>query len=369
MSEEVKKYPKYSATLVAVLIIIDIFFSVVSSVNFLGVIGVAALVIASALFACLLILTRSLYVFLIFLPSFLISALVGGDLIFAFAGLVYVPLGFISAFGIKQRFSRTQIILRLSGGIAVFYVIALIFVFITSTGEFSPESIRDIITREASDFMDYYNYTVNQYSNNIAEIEVESEAEARVSEVPAMSETEKAAYVESIKAIIPAAFIIYCNAVSFFITFVFRIFYNIIVVQLQPAGETVKRKKIAKDSWRITVSFVSTIIFVLCIFLVMIFAHNIWVTVVISNIVYVLVPGLFIIGFYFIFGKIKLFCKNNYMSAGLVLFFLAIALLFFTSFVLMAVIFCGVYSIQVVEIKKLTEKIRKSFDDFGDDDD
>ena len=365
MSEEVKKYPKYSATLVAVLIIVDIFFSVVSSVNFLGVIGVAALVAASALFACLLILTQSLYIFLIFLPSFLISALVGGDLMFAFIGLVYIPLGLISALGIKQKLSRTQIILRLSGGLAVFYAIALIFVFITSTGEFSPESIRDIITDEASDFMDYYNYTVSQYSANSVE------AGAEAGEVVKMSETEKAAYVESIKAIIPAAFVIYCNAVSFFITFVFRIFYNIIVVQLQPAEEIARRKKIEKiekDSWRITISFASTIVFVLCILLVMIFTHNIWVTVVISNIVYILGPGLFIIGFYFIFGKIKLFCRNNYMSAGLVLLFLAIILLFFTSFVFVAVIFCGVYSIQVVEMKKLMEKIRKSFDDFGDDD-
>ena len=365
MSEEVKKYPKYSATLVAVLIIVDIFFSVVSSVNFLGVVGVTALVAASALFACLLILTQSLYIFLIFLPSFLISALVGGDLMFAFIGLVYIPLGLISALGKKQKLSRTQIILRLSGGLAVFYAIALIFVFITSMGEFSPESIRDIITSEASDFMDYYNYTVSQYSNN--SVEVGSEA----GEIVKMSETEKATYVESIKAIIPAAFVIYCNAVSFFITFVFRIFYNIIVVQLQPAEKIVRRKKIEKiekDNWRITISFASTIVFVLCILLVMIFAHNIWVTVVISNIVYILGPGLFIIGFYFIFAKIKLFCRNNYMSAGLVLLFLAIILLFFTSFVFVAVIFCGVYSIQVVEMKKLMEKIRKSFDDFGDDD-
>lgn len=358
MLEETEKYPKYSTILVAVLIVIDIFFSVVYAVNtlteFLGVIGIVALVIASVLFACLIILTRSLYIFFMFVPSFAIPLSISGEMTIAFIGLLYIPLGFMLSLGIRQKLSRSQILVRLSSIIIIFYIILLFFMFVFSMGNFSLNNIKEIIDRETTEFIDYYNEVVSLYE--ISE------------QVAPMNETERNAYIESLKAIIPSIIIIYVNIISFFATSVFRILYNAFVVKVQFGRAVIKRDKIQKEDWKITMSLISTIVFIVCILFVMFSSNNIWIIIAVSNIIYILTPGLFIVGFYFIHGKIKLLCKNSNIAVVLIFFFIAILSLLFNSLIIMTFIFCGVYSIQIVEFKKITEKIKKSFDDDDFDD-
>ena len=372
MLEDIKKYPKYSTALIVAFIIIDIFFSVINAVDLVGFIGVAALIIASALFACLIILTRSLYIFLMAVPSFIISLILSGEIIYAFIGLAYIPLGFMISFGLRQKLSRTQIILRLSAVITVFYILAFVLMFILSMGKFSIGSVKNIIDQQAEEVIDYYIDYYNSFftRDNVGQSRYDDTGQYDANRTVVMSESDRHDYVESLKAIIPAVFIWYCTVISFFITFVFRILYNIIVIQANPDEEVKRWGKIQRNDWKLTMSLVSTVIFVLCIFFVMFFSgmNNIWAVITVTNVIYILAPGLFIIGFHFIHEKIKLLCKNNYISVVLIFVFIGVILLLFSSFIIMAFIFCGVYSIQIVELKKFVEKKKKSFDDFTDDD-
>ena len=364
MIGQTKKYPKNSVILVAVLIVADIFFSVVNAINlsvdFFGLIGIVCLVIASALFACLIILTRSFYVFLMFAPSFVISLIISGEFIFAFAGLAYIPLGFLLSLGLKQKLTRTQIILRLSVAMMIFYAVTIVLTFVLTLGEFSPEIVKDAIDREAEEFIDYYNSVVSNYVNI-----GQDDGNAPI----IMEESEKRAYVESLKAILPSVFILYCNIISFFATFAFRILYNFIVIQLHFPASLKYHKIIYRNDWKITMSLVSTIVFVLCIIFMSLLSENIWVVIALSNIVYILTPGLFIIGFSFIYEKVMDLCNYNYVLMVIVLFILAFVLFLFSPFALMVVVFFGIYSVQSVEFKKLVEKIKKSFDNFDNDND
>jgi len=338
-----------------------IFLSVAGSVFFLDFLGLACYAAAAALFACAMFLVPSLIACLVLTiasaaTSFFIANAISGNIISSLACLVCATSGALIYFGVKAKKHRTQITFGIACFLSVFSLGLVVASFLLEAGRFSVglvlQAVDDGLTSGA-------NYITSHIST--------------LAELP---EIDRAAYVQEIvqntKAIIPALFIVYNSIIAYLATSFFKIAYNVFIPMANSA-----RKKIKGKYWRLNISLVTAIV-ALTALVASPFASaakNPISSIVLTNLIYMLAPGLCIVGIYFAYDKffkerVAIFPLVPILGALFAVFFMLGAFsiaLFVLVFVLLV---AGLYATLNGDIKKLLEKAKKAlFDDDDDNDD
>ncbi|MCL1858717.1 MAG: hypothetical protein FWF92_05735 [Oscillospiraceae bacterium] len=336
--------------------------------------GLICVIAASALFACVLFLTNPGVIFISGIASFAITFTINGNITGSFESLIYVIIGSIIYFGLrnaKNKKTRTQITVLITVVLVVFYFLMLALSFMMATGTFYSGMIAltSEIDRALNDGVESF---ISQYTALLAK-----SSGGTVSE-----ETAQAAYLTEIyvkelvmnfKAIIPACFIIYSALIAYLSTSLFKSAYNIFIPMANPG-----RKKIKNKYWRVNISVVSAIIMIAALFFALLFSKkdNILPSIVLTNLIYILAPGFCLMGIYFTYDRIfkekaRIFPVMLIAAAIMFAFIFPSAIIFIlyaAASVLMAV---GLYAALIDSIKKVLDKAKKALlgDENDDDDD
>ncbi|MCL2816512.1 MAG: hypothetical protein FWD23_18095, partial [Oscillospiraceae bacterium] len=308
-----------------------------------------------ALFSCVLFLTKSKALLPAGIISFTAAFILNEDIITAFASLIYIIAGALIYFGVrsKRKQNRTQITVRISVALAVFYLLLLAVSFMMSAGTF-------------------YNGMTALVSDIDSELTAGTEAIVnQFSAYSDMTDAEKADYVKELvinmKAILPACFILYSLFTAYLATALFKPAYNIFIPLAYPG-----RKRIKNKYWRINISTISAIIMILSVFLAVMASggDNILASIVLTNLIIILIPGFCVTGIYFTFDNIFR-SGAGFLPVMLAVGTVMLAFIFpFAIIVTMIVlIISGLYASLIGDIKKLYEKMKKMLLGDGDDDD
>ena len=334
--------------------------SVISSMLPLNLLGFLCVAMASALFACVLFLVNPGAIIIAGMASFAVSFALSGDITCACASLIYIVIGALIYFGVRKKKNRTQITVRIACALAVVYAAYFAFSFMSSTGRFSITGITSVIDSELTNGVEtlvgQYNTTLSQYAG-----EIEAAQSAYIGE-DAVKEL-----VTSLKALIPAFFVLYNLLIAYLATALFKPAYNIFIPMANP-----NRKRIKNKYWRVNISSVSAIIMITAIIFAFVLSKEPLPSAVVMNLIYILAPGFCIMGIYVLYDKIfkpgaGLLPVMMIVSAVMLimLFPLAAVIALYTAIaVLMA---AGLYSALIGDIKKFIDKAKKVM--LGDDDD
>lgn len=183
---------------------------------------------------------------------------------------------------------------------------------------------------------------------------------------PVQTEIDMVNVRKSLSLYIPGFFILSANIISFAITSVMRLFFNLFYKLT-----SYKRFLIDKTAWRIHLSLVSLLLIPLTAMLKMVSGAN-------SNIVYLcaiysvnffLVPAVFVIGTYYV----KDYIADNfyYRRTRIVTLAVIMVLLCFTLLPIVYYVFiiAGMIKESKYYFKIIEEKIKNSIDKYDDDDD
>ena len=337
--------------------------SVAGSVFFFDLVGMAFYAAAAALFACAMFLAPPRLVCSVMTlasaaASFFVAHAISGNIINSLSCLVCAVSGAIVYLGVRTKKHRTQITFGISCFLSLFSLGLIVASFLVKAGSFSVglalQAIDDSLTLGA----DY----ITKHISALAEL----------------PEADRAAYVQEIvqntKAIIPALFIIYNALFAYLSTSFFKLAYNVFIPMANSA-----RKRIKGKYWRLNISLVSAIV-ALTALIASPFASaakNPIPSIVLTNLIYMLAPGLCIVGIYFAYDKffkerVAIFPLVPMLGALFAVFFMLGAFslaLFVLVFVLLV---AGLYATLSGDIKKLLEKAKKALiddDDDSDDDD
>ena len=363
--------------------------SVIGSYFFVGPLSLpgllCTLVAASALFACVIFLTNRGIMIPAGILSFSITYMTSGDMTGASVSTAYIFVGAFIYFGIKnsktkklrengarasysvqaaeraekRQFRRTQITVAAAGFLSVFYaaiIIANIFIstISASNGTFSVGAVSSAIDGELTRHIENYvgMFPQPQYASS-------GESAYPLEDII----TELAM---NFKAVLPALFIAFNLAAAYLATALFRFAYNIFI-PLAISG----RKRIKNKYWRINMSVISAIIMIISIFAAMMFSgmDNLLPVIVLTNMIYILIPGFCVMGVYF-------FC-DKMTDAGIgkitvfILICVPVAFSFLFPFLIPVIIVIlmvlGLFAALIGDIKKFYEKVKKLM--FGDEDD
>ena len=360
---------------VLVLMSAAIFLSAIGAAPFIDPLSLICTAAASALFACVLFLTNPKLIVIAGLASFAAACVAGKDPVGAAAGLTYIVVGAFIYFGVKikkadrqkpdktekkpeqNHFKRTQITVAAACFLAVFYAVMLVVSVIISTGGFSVSAVEAVIDGYLTDAIGAY----VGYSQSLTQYTASIDAEQAANFI----ESYKREIFINMKAILPACYIIYSLFAAYITTSLFKPMYNIFIPLANPA-----RKRIKNKYWRINMSVISAVIMITSIFLAVAFnsGGNLLPAIVVTNLIYILVPGFCIMGIYFASDKI--------FGAGagifpVVLLIGAVVISFIYPLVMVAAMalfmVMGLYAALIGDIRKFYEKTKKLM--FGDDED
>jgi len=365
-----------------VLILAAIFLAAFGSAPFIDPISLICTAAASALFACVLFLTNSRVIVIAGLTSFAAACITGKGPVGAAASLTYIVVGAFIYFGVKIKkprnaektgktektektekkseqnyVKRTQITVAAAGFLAVFYAAMLAVSVVISTGGFSIAAAESVIDGYLTDAIEVY----IGYSQSLTQYTASIDAEQAANFI----ESYKREIFINMKAILPACYIIYNLFAAYITTALFKPMYNIFIPLANPA-----RKRIRNKYWRINMSVISAVIMIASIFLAVAFTSggNLLPAIVVTNLIYILVPGFCIMGIYF--ASDKMFGG----SAGIfpvILLIGAAVISFIYPLVMVAAMalfmVMGLYAALIGDIRKFYEKTKKLM--FGDDDD
>ena len=351
-----------------------VFLSVVSGVLFVDLAGFFCIILASALFACVLFLSGPSVILISGIASFAITFTVTDNVINAVSSLIYIITGAFIYFGIRRKKSRTQITVGITVCLSVLYIGMLVLYFLLETGTFSVGMVSSMIdsnlTNGVESVIKQYNSMLTQYSNSgisggINNINIEEAVQSAY-----YMESYAKELVMNLKAIIPAGFVVYNIIIAYLSTSVFKIAYNIFIPMANP-----NRNKIKNKLWRINISVVSAIIMAAALFINLLVSgnqDNVFVSIVMTNIIYILAPGFFLMGVYFIYDKLF---KSRIGAVPVILIVSFIMLAFISPMALLVILYAlltvlmitGIYAALIESFKKLLDKAKKAL--FGDDDD
>jgi len=404
-----------------VLIVAAIFLSAVGSAPFIDPLSLICTAAAAALFACVLFLIDSRIIIFAGVLSFAVTFLISRDLIEAAASLTYIIIGAFIYFGIKTRknknkkpptppdsgffsainsfnsfpasytyteyraqlaeklekleklerlekseksektepnyYKRTQITAAIACFLSLFYAVMLAVSVTASAGGFSISEIEAVIDG-------YLTGGINIYADHSQSL---SQYMASLDPGQAVNfiESYKKEIFINMKAILPACYIIYNLFAAYLTTAMFKIAYNIFIPMANHG-----RKRIKNKYWRINMSVVSAVVMITSIFLAVMFTsqENLLPAIVMTNLIYILVPGFCVMGVYFACDKMT---NSGASALPVVLIVCAVALSAIYPFVIVAVIaVCmalGLYAALIGDIRKFYEKTKKLL--FGDEDD
>ncbi|MCL2814011.1 MAG: hypothetical protein FWD23_05365 [Oscillospiraceae bacterium] len=340
-----------------VLISSAVFLSVAASVLFVGVAGTLCAVVASALFSCALFLSGG--ALLCFgaaavssAASFLITYLICGNLINALAGMVYVAAGAFIYLGVKRKHPRTRITVGLTCFLVVFHFSLIVLYFLLKTGTFSIDM-------------------VSLLAEDVLTSGVQLAVGPVLSTIP---EADKTAYIQefvkNMKAVTPALFVLYSAAFAYLSSSFFKSFYNIFIPMANPG-----RKKIKNKYWRLDISFVSAAA-ALCAIIASLFVPSQKYplpSVILTNLIYILIPGFCIVGVYFVHDKVSKEKAGIFLVVFALCAIIAVLLLPAALFAFVLVfMLSGLYATLVEDMKKFFKKAKKALlgdEDENDDDD
>ena len=335
--------------------------SVIGSPNSADILGILCICLASALFACAMFLSSPGIIILTgAAATFTITLLLYGDIITAFASLIYIAAASFIYFGVMSKQSRTQITFRIAVALAVIFVLLIVFYFISNNGSFSVSMVTSYIDSELSELARLY---LSSYDEVIAEYMADMYPAA---DVLLIEETVKS-IVSDLKAMVPAFYVLFNLIAAYISTAVFRMAYNIFIPIAKPY-----RKKIRNTYWRVHISTVSAIIMTLAMIFSLLLSEEPIPWLAATNIVYILMPGFSVMGIYF--AKDRIF-KSGFgiipivLIIGAAIFLVMIPIDMFYVLSLVSTVFMGlgVYAALEGDMKKLWDKTKKYV--FGDDDD
>ena len=353
---------------IVILTAAAVFLSVIGSTLFVDIIGFAGIMavciaVASALFACVLFLTKSRVIIPAAIISFAGTFILTQNMISSCASLIYIVIGLFIYFGVKKKNKRTQITVGISAVLTVLYAVILISSVVLPAGTFSPrETVASIdadLTNRLDGYIDQYSDVFMQYSGD------ETLASATDEERAVYFENYKKELVMNIKAILPSCFVLYSLIIAYLSTALFKHSYNIFIPMANPG-----RKRIKNKYWRINISAVSAIIMIISMILAMIFStgDNLIGYIVLTNFVYILIPGFTIMGIYFAYDKMfkngaGFFPVATIIGVVIAAFIFPFAIVAATAFFMLL----GIYAALISDIKKYYDKLKKIL--LGDDDD
>jgi len=357
-----------------------VFLSVTGSYYFISPLSLPGLLCtaaaASALFACVIFLTNSRIMIPAGILSFAVTYYItSGNMTGASVSLTYIFVGAFIYFGIKnskakkrgenggrasystqaaeraekRQFRRTQITVAAAGFLSVFYAAVIIAHIFISTGTFSVSDISSVTASELTRQIENYTGLFPQTASE---------------EYPVGDIIRE--LVINLQVILPALFIVYNLLVTYLATALFRFVYNIFIPLTNPG-----RKKIKNKYWRINMSVISAIIMIISIFAAMMFSgmDNLLPAIVLTNLIYILIPGFCIMGVYFFYDKMI----NAGMNRITVFILMGIPVMFSFLFpfiiplIAAFLMITGLYAALIGDIKKFYEKVKKLM--FGDPDD
>ena len=348
-----------------------VFLSVLSGTAFGSLTGFFCIIFASALFSCVLFLTSPSVILISGIASFAITLTLTNNIINAVSSLIYIIAGAFVYFGVRRKKSRTHITVGIAVCLSVLYMGMLVLYFLLETGTFSVGMLSSMIDSTLTNWVELaikqYNSMLAQYSNSGINggINIEEAAQAAYLMESYAKET-----VMNLKAVIPACFVLYNIIIAYLSTSVFRLAYNIFIPMANP-----NRKKINNKYWRINISAVSAVIMAAALvinFLVSKKQESLFTSIVMTNLIYILAPGFFLMGVYFAFDRIF---KSRIGVIPVMLIISAVMLAFISTMILFIVVYAllavlmitGIYAALIESMKQLFDKAKKVL--FGDDDD
>ena len=333
--------------------------SVISSVLFIDLIGVLCIIAAAALFACVLFLWNPSMIIISGIASFAITFAMSGDIINALASLIYIIIGSLIYFGVRNKKNRTQITVGITVVLVLFHIALIILSFLLSTGTFSIDMVSSAIDSELEQFTNFFINFINS-----APAQTESVAETTAQNAY-LVEAYAQELVLNLKALIPSAFVLYAAFIAYFATVIFKSAYNIFIPMAHP-----NRKKIKNKYWRLNISSVSAVITIAAIFFAVLFSKEILPSIVLTNLIYILAPGFCIVGLYFVYDKIFKAKSGIFpvmLIVGAIIFAFMLPVVLFAAIILLMSV--GLYATLIDDIKKFFEKAKKTLLGDGDDDD
>ena len=339
----------------------SVFLSVVSSAIFVSLPGLFCIAAASALFSCVLFLTKARALLPAAIISFAVTFILNGDIISAFASLLYIIAGAYIYFGVKSKKKRTQITVGIAAVLTALFAVMLVAPIISSAGM----SINAIVSEIDSGLTEGIENSINQFF--IAFPQYSGAPDLDAEQRAADFEKHKEKIIIDMKGMLPACFILYNLFIAYLSTALFKIAYNIFIPMANP-----NRKKIKNKYWRINVSVISAIIMIASVFMFLAVqfsgGDNILAYIVLKNLIYILFPGFCIMGIYLVYDK--LFDKVAgifpvILVAGAVIFAFVLQFALFVALVFFIIL--GLYAALISDLKKISEKAKKLM--FGDDDD
>ena len=335
----------------------SVFLSVAASALFGDLAGALCGVLAAALFACALFL---MFPALLRLGaaaasaaiSFFIAYSICGNIVNALAGAMYIAAGALVYLGVKGKRPRTKITVTLACFLAMCHIGLIALHFLTKTGAFSIEMVSSAVDAGLSEGAHL--------------------AASRIPAFSAIPDADSAAYMQELvkntKAMVPALFALYNLFAAYLLASFFRCAYNILIPMANPG-----RKKIKNKYWRLNISAVSAIAAIVSILASFFVPSQKYPlpSIVLANLAYILAPGFFVVGIYFMHDKVfkeksgifSIVLAAGALTAAMVLPALLPALA-------LALVISGLCATLAGDVKKLVEKAKKALlGDRGDDDD
>ncbi|MCL2095994.1 MAG: hypothetical protein FWH10_03730 [Oscillospiraceae bacterium] len=314
---------------------------------------------AAALLACVVFITGPAIIIPAGALSFAASLALGGGIIKSIVCTGYIFAAAFIYFGIKNikgaKSKRTRITVSAAACLSVFYAFVILIHIFLSAGALSADLIASASEAELRRRVEGYIIMSGREAGDYT-----AETESLITEL-----------VVNFQAILPAMFIIYNLASAYLATSLFKYAYNFFAPRTANNINN-NKKKIKSVAWRINMSVISAVIMLTSIFAAILFSSsgNILASIVLTNLIYILIPGFLVTGFYFICDRyfshdrnIKIFLIPA-AAAGAALI---VSVYFGAVLITAAATLTGLYAALIGDIKKFYEKTRKWL--FGEDDD
>ncbi|NLK39929.1 MAG: DUF2232 domain-containing protein [Clostridiales bacterium] len=311
--------PKLSIVSAISLSIAAVVFSLWTTFGFYDITAFAYLIISCSSAATVLILTRSPLVILMPITSYGLALLLSRSLVDSIASLLYFPAAAVIALCIYRFKSRNSTVcaasLTLALTFAIFFSIA-IYKEYGSLDITTLEKLWQTIKDETRTFLE----SARRIDENGQSVRLYSDE---------LISTMFSLFLN----LSPAIIIFIFNALSFAAVKIVQLLFHVFKVsQMLPS-----------QNWKFSISAAGAIIYLAAYVASLIFtADNISVLwAVVANIVYILTPGLFLVGINRLSAIVKQ--KKMYFDSIIIIFVIIMALLFMNSLFITALSFLGAF--------------------------
>jgi len=318
------------------------------------------LVAAAASFATLLIIITADYAHIaaVFAAGLIAAGVLSRNMTAVIWSLAYMPVGWIIFHGLRKNALRTTIVVRIAVFLGVFYAVLVVGNLTMQHGEISPSIIFAAVDEQIEAAANMFQELIPINTND-----PDAEAQAALA---------AEALAMNLRMMVPMIFAVYCLAIAYFATGLYRVLYNAVIGIRE--SRIIRRK-----DWRVHLSWVAALIMIVCsvVYLTVYDHHSasaLLTAVITSNIRFILTPGFYVMGIYFLFDKVyggynRYREPKNRVVPSLMLFgACAFVFMFLQGAGIAILTVFGIYAALIGDIKKIYVKAKKLILDEGDDD-